>query len=211
MEIQYEVKYRKNVKRLIIRPDYRGGLKITAPYGLSKNQIEKIISINKERLNHFVNKNKESTYFLGNEYKILDNIWDLNYYKVLRNNRYLVVFRNKKEKVPVILNEWLKEQAKSIIEERVKYYSNLMNVNVRSVKIKELTSIWGSCNCKNELSFNYLLVKTPLKEIDYVVVHELSHTKYLDHSKRFWNLVKKIIPDYKAREKWLKEKFPKLS
>ncbi len=211
MEIQYEVKYKKNAKRLIIRPDYRGGLKITAPYGLSRDQIEKIISINKERLSYFVNKNKDSTYFLGNEYKILDNVWDLSNHRVLKKENYLIIFRSREEKVPYILDEWLKEQARNIIVERVKHYSVLMNVKVRSVKIKELTSIWGSCNWKNELSFNYLLIKTPLKEIDYVVVHELSHTKYLNHSKNFWNLVKKIIPDYKTREKWLKEKFPKLS
>ena len=206
MEIQYEIHYKKNAKRIIIRSNHRGGLKVTAPYGISREKIDKIIKINEKRISVYFTK-KEKLYYLGKEYKVIDNVWDLESNKVIKEENYIVVFRLAENKVLDVLNIWLKKEAFRIIKDRVEYYSNLMNVKAKDIKIKEVSTIWGSCNSQGELSFNYLLVKAPLKEIDYVVVHELAHIKYLDHSKNFWNLVKKVLPDYKNREVWLKENF----
>ncbi len=204
MEIQYEIRYKRNAKRVIIKSDYRGGLKITAPYGLSEERIEKILRHNQKRINKLFT-DRENVYYLGKKYKIIDNIWEINTYKVIKDTKYIVLFHNQNRKKLDVLNKWLKDMAKNIINERVSYYSNILKAKVKSVKIKELSSIWGSCNSKGELSFNYLLIKTPMYIIDYVVVHEISHTYYLDHSTKFWTLVSSILPDYRERERWLKE------
>jgi predicted metal-dependent hydrolase len=206
MEIQYEVSYKKNAKRIIIKPDFRGGLKITAPYGVTKEKIRSILIINESKLKKYIKKDLSKLYYLGEEYKVIDNLWDMEY-KILKDEKRLVVFRKKEDNLQDILEKWLKNEAKKVLSKRVKFYSGIMNVKVKSIKIKNLSTIWGSCNSKGELSFNYLLIKTPIEEVDYVVVHELSHIKHLDHSKKFWNLVGSIIPDYKKRESWLKENF----
>ncbi len=73
-----------------------------------------------------------------------------------------------------------------------------------SIKYRKNKRTWGSCNFKNGLNFNTLLVKFPLEVIEYVVIHELAHIKYKNHSKDFWNLVYKYCSDYKKREETLK-------
>ena len=74
------------------------------------------------------------------------------------------------------------------------------NVNYRKFKSK-----WGSCSGQNELSFNTLLSMCPEYVIEYVVVHELCHTRIKNHSKSFYDEVGKYLPDYKIRRRWLRQ------
>lgn len=100
--------------------------------------------------------------------------------------------------------EQLKSLAKQVIPERVEYYSRLMNLYPTDVKITAAKKRFGSCNGKNSLCFSYFLMKYPIEAVDYVVVHELAHIKHHNHSKDFYNLIKKYLPDYKERERLLK-------
>ena len=71
-----------------------------------------------------------------------------------------------------------------------------------------MKSRWGSCiPSNNKVIFNLKLIKTPICCIEYVVLHELSHFKYQDHSKNFYNFVTIFMPDWKARKKILDEEF----
>ncbi len=99
----------------------------------------------------------------------------------------------------------LTTRAKRIIPQRVRYYANIMGVSYGRITIRMQKSRWGSCSSKGNLNFNCLLMRTPDEIIDYVVVHELCHLKEMNHSKRFWAEVEKIIPDYAARRKWLRD------
>lgn len=100
--------------------------------------------------------------------------------------------------------EQLKSLAKQVIPKRVEYYSRLMNLYPTDVKITSAKKRFGSCNGKNSLCFSYFLMKYPIEAVDYVVVHELAHIKHHNHSKDFYNLIKKYLPDYKERERLLK-------
>lgn len=100
--------------------------------------------------------------------------------------------------------EQLKAIAKQVIPERVEYYSRLMNLYPTDVKITSAKKRFGSCNGKNSLCFSYFLMKYPTEAVDYVVVHELAHIKHHNHSKDFYKLIKKYLPDYKERESLLK-------
>lgn len=94
--------------------------------------------------------------------------------------------------------------AKDHIPKAVEYYSNMMNLYPTSVKITSAKKRFGSCSAKNSLCFSYFLMTYPKEAIDYVVVHELAHIKHHNHSKEFYALIEKYMPDYKERVKLLK-------
>ena len=98
----------------------------------------------------------------------------------------------------------LVKKAKAVIPSRVEHYSNLMKISPTGIKITKAKKRFGSCNGKNSLCFSCYLMLYPNEAVDYVVVHELAHIKHHNHSKDFYSLISKFMPDYKDREKLLK-------
>ena len=95
--------------------------------------------------------------------------------------------------------------AKLLLTERVGHYAGLMNVSPTAVKINGAKTRWGSYSAKKSLNFSWRLVMVSDAVIDYVVVHELAHITQMNHSARFWAVVAGVLPDYKERQKRLKE------
>lgn len=121
--------------------------------------------------------------------------------------KHLEIQRKINEKQLVLTNEKikaLKAQAKEIIPSKVVYYSQLMGLNPTSVKITSAKTRFGSCSGKNSICFSYMLMLYPETAVDYVVVHELAHIKHHNHSKSFYSLIERYMPDYKERTKLLK-------
>lgn len=96
--------------------------------------------------------------------------------------------------------------AKQVIPDKVAYYARLMGVTYGRISIRRQKTRWGSCSREGNLNFNCLLTMAPPEVVDYVVVHELSHRREMNHSPRFWAQVENVIPDYRKPRKWLKEK-----
>lgn len=90
-----------------------------------------------------------------------------------------------------------KRDAKKIIEERIRKLNQNLGYAYTAISIRNQKTRWGSCSRGGSLSFNYKIAFIPENIRDYVIVHELCHLKEFNHSKRFWQLVEKIIPDYK--------------
>jgi len=109
------------------------------------------------------------------------------------------------EKLQNDLKKWYKKQAYAYVSKRVDYYKDIIGVTVTRVSIKSRKSQWGSCDSNGNLTFSWRLVMAKPEAIDYVVVHELCHRKYMDHSWDFWNQVQKYMPDYKKQKQWLEE------
>lgn len=99
----------------------------------------------------------------------------------------------------------LKRRASVVIPERVQYFAPLVGVDYGRITIRSQKTRWGSCSSSGNLNFNCLLLLAPPEVLDYVVVHELCHRKEMNHSPRFWAEVGRVLPDYKKRNKWLKE------
>lgn len=95
--------------------------------------------------------------------------------------------------------------AKEHIPERVAHFAPAVGVKYGKITIRKLRSRWGSCSSAGNLSFNALLMLAPPEVLDGVVVHELCHIKQMNHSAAFYREVSRILPDYKERNKWLKE------
>lgn len=101
---------------------------------------------------------------------------------------------------------WYKDAADEIIKERVSIYKARLNVEPLGITIRSYKSRWGACRENGQITFNWKLIQAPIYIIDYVVVHELCHLVYLNHSKMYWKLVESIFPDYRTYKNWLKKK-----
>ena len=101
----------------------------------------------------------------------------------------------------------LKHHAAAFVKEKIAEINKLYNFSFNRVCVKNHKSRWGSCSKKGNLNFNYKIIHLPMELAEYIVVHELCHLKELNHSSRFWALVAKSVPDYKARRQKLKAAF----
>jgi predicted metal-dependent hydrolase len=99
----------------------------------------------------------------------------------------------------------LKNKLKEIITPILEKYSKIMGVEYTKVSINSAKGRFGSCSSKKTLNFSYRLVLYPYEAIEYVCVHELAHIKEMNHSRKFWQIVASILPDYKKRKELLKK------
>lgn len=121
---------------------------------------------------------------------------------------HLAQTRRPKQVEPPFTAEELHQLADIAVQDlprRVAHYAALVGVAYGRITIRAQKTRWGSCSAKGNLNFNCLLMLCPEDVRDYVVVHELCHRKELNHSKRFWNEVARVMPDYRERKKWLAE------
>ena len=102
----------------------------------------------------------------------------------------------------------LKNKAKEIIPLRAAYYASLLGVTYDRITIRQQKTRWGSCSLHGNLNFNCLLLLTPPEVLDSVVVHELCHLKEMNHSRKFYDEVLSIYPDYPKWNQWLKDNGP---
>ena len=104
-----------------------------------------------------------------------------------------------------LFRTWYRARAREILEDRVAQFALRMGLTCRSVRITDAKERWGSCNAAGSLNFAWRLVMAPPPVIDYVIVHELAHLVEMNHSRRFWGRVGRILPDYAQRRKWLRD------
>jgi len=109
------------------------------------------------------------------------------------------------EMIKVAITKWYKQAAKVKILERVSYYERLFTEKPSSVVVKEQKHRWGSCSQDKTLRFNWRIIMAPEYIIDYIIVHEMCHLRYMNHAREFWDLVEHLQPDYKIRKDWLKK------
>lgn len=102
----------------------------------------------------------------------------------------------------------LKTEAEQLLPQRLASLSAKTGFTYKSVGVRHLKARWGSCNNKQEITLNYYLMQLPWELIDYVLVHELAHTKHLHHATVFWDTVESVMPNYKERKKLLKQHQP---
>lgn len=195
---------RKNNKNMYLRVK-KDGIYITCNYFVTNSMIKSFIEKNEDdiiRMNETVQrkeKKNEEFYYLGNNYDVVV----LNTVSKIEFVGNQVFVKNK-----TYLNTFLKNECERIFNERVKICYNLFEEDIPypKVMIGKMKRKWGYCNKRQELiKLNSELIKYSIDEIDYVIIHELCHFLEFNHSKNFWNYVKKYKPNYKENTKALKE------
>jgi predicted metal-dependent hydrolase len=100
-----------------------------------------------------------------------------------------------------VAQDFLPEITRRVMELNHLYFQK----PISSVNLKYNLSNWGSCSSKSNINLSTRLLFAPQDVIDYVIIHELAHLVEMNHSQRFWDLVEKAMPDYREKERWLKE------
>lgn len=103
------------------------------------------------------------------------------------------------------IEKHLRQLAARELTTRVAELAKEHQFQVRRVSVRNQRSRWGSCSRHGTISLNWRLVQTPVFVRDYIILHELAHLKEMNHSKRFWNEVARLCPEFAKAERWLKE------
>ncbi len=215
-EIRIDKIIRSRRRTIALEVTRDAGLIVRAPYRTPFDFIKKVVlkkrfwikekqEFVRDRCKKAIPKefvSGEGFLYLGNMYK-LEFVDDLGI-PIVFNNGFQIARKNL-DAVKAILTAWYKEQAYQKISERVSWHSSLSGLKYNKIKLSDAQKRWGSCSVKGNLNFSWRLIMAPLRVIDYVVVHELAHLEEKNHSKRFWDKIKIMQPDYSQHKNWLKE------
>jgi len=215
MNLEYSIIYSER-KTLTITVERDRSVIVRAPNGTTPERIEKEIQKKKlwlyEKVKHSQKydlpiKEKEfisgaTILYLGKQYKL--EVVSEPFDGILFDNKFLIS-KSSTNKSSGLFKEWYIEKAKQKIVPQAEDYAKHLGANFNRILISDLKYRWGSCTPKNNLNFNWRLIKAPMRVIEYVIVHELAHLLEPNHTDRFWGIIKNQLPDYLKSKEWLKE------
>jgi predicted metal-dependent hydrolase len=195
-----------------------GIVSVVVPKSLNEERIRKLLSDKKDWIKDKIRHDRsvlpvspkqyvsgEDFAYLGRNYRLKINQGSYTPVKLLQGrlvttmpedaNHYMI--RN-------TLVRWYKRQAEAKLKQKVKRYAPIVGAEPLSVGIKHFDNRWGSCSAKGKIDFNWKIIMTPNRIVDYIVVHELCHLIQHDHSPKFWKEVERVMPDYQECREWLK-------
>ena len=106
-----------------------------------------------------------------------------------------------------LFEQWYRNQAYEVIKDRVWHYTETASLSFKRISITSARKRWGSCGPKGTLNFSWRLIMAPMKVVDYVIVHELVHLEVQNHSRKFWEKIRLLFPNYQQAENWLRANF----
>jgi predicted metal-dependent hydrolase len=218
MDLAYTIKKSAKRRKLTITVERDRSVIVHAPEGTADEKIHQVVESRRQwifekighpqkyhDLPHAPGKelvSGESALYLGRQYRI----------EMVKTGLSQIQFAQcffipamQGEKRAEALREWYIEKAKEKITPRVQRHAGDLGVDVAEVKIVDNRYRWGSCTLKDNVNFNWRLIKAPMFVIDYVIVHELAHLIEANHTPRFWNIVRTQAPLMDKAKAWLKE------
>jgi predicted metal-dependent hydrolase len=220
MDQNYRIVY-SDRKTLSITVERDRSLLVRAPKGMSVEEIQRRVDEKKlwiyEKTRHPqkyppvpVKKEfatGETVLYLGRNYRLEVTSDDLD---GIRFDACFYISRRQKSQASELFQKWYMERAKEKLLPRIRRFAETMGVSYNRLLISDLKYRWASCTPKNNLNFNWRIIKAPIYVIDYLIAHELAHLLEPNHTEKFWNVIAVQIPDYERPKKWLKEHGHKL-
>ena len=202
---------RKNVKHARIRVSENLSVRVLVPENFDNTDIQNLIKKKQIWIDKNLNKFKgmsekiklHDTQILlfGNKYTYFYRAEFHN--KVLINKEHKTIQSKTNLLDKEVLLKWYKRYAKRHITKRLTEIAIEHKLKYNKVFIRDQRTKWGNCSTEKNLSFNWRLIKTPNFVIDYLIFHELVHTKTMNHTHKFWAELRSFIPEYQAAVKWL--------
>ena len=202
---------KRKIKHARIRVSDNLSVRVLVPNSFTEKDIQSLIHKKRKWIDKHLNtfgKKAKSIKLHKNQILLFGNRYSYFYSNALKkniviNNSHRTIqsrldLLNKKEQT-----KWYKQFAKEFLNARTKELSKQHKFRYNKIFIRDQRTKWGNCSKEKNLSFNWRLIKTPLFVIDYLIIHELIHTKIMNHHYKFWNELKSYCPDYQMAIDWL--------
>ena len=208
---------RHEIKRARIAVDEDLRVRVTLPLDFSQEEIVDLIERKEQwiqkQLAFFRDRRDARIKLSHDEILYLGEIYTFQRLPGLRSRVAIkdegkIIYSGRNLLADGALGAWYRQEAKRVIMERLEHFAKTYKFTYNKVFIRNQKTLWGSCSSKRNLSFNWRLIQTPLDIIDYIVVHELVHTKILQHTKAYWERVASLYPQYRQARVWLKNFYP---
>ena len=109
------------------------------------------------------------------------------------------------EQIRDVVQSWLQRQARRVFEERCQHFAERLGVRYTRLGLSSAQTRWGSASANGSIRLNWRLIHLPMATIDYVVAHELAHLREMNHSPRFWDVVRSVVPEYERTRSSLRD------
>lgn len=230
--IDYSIEYKKDKKDVSLSVCLNEGVKLVAPEGIGLETITSIlhkkahwILKKKYELEEILDPASPKEFVSGEKFPYLGRHYRLKVLKKENIHSSSLTFKQgsfiaeipthfnelkKINELKPLFKEWYIARGYKKVEERLNIYCPKMDLQPSKVVLKEQKMRWGSCTPEGNIYLNWQTMMAPMSIVDYVLVHELAHLKYLDHSPEYWRFVRSILPDYEQRKEWLRINGPTL-
>ena len=204
---------RKTVSIFIER---NGSVKVLAPVAATDNKVEAAVKskeyqifkklakwkeLNQGKVNReFVNG--QSFLYLGRNYRL--KLTENQDVPLKISGGFFYLDKKHLSKAEKVFKDFYRNKAENKIQERLKLIQNKFAHKPTAIKVLELQNRWASWTPKNGLNFHWKCIMAPVSVLDYIIMHEMVHLKYHNHSAEFWNELDKKMPDYRQQDSWLK-------
>lgn len=169
-----------------------------------QNWIKDKLSIINKTNDRFEDIIKYKSFLLyGNKYSLV--LSDVKKVEINEDFQIVIPQKTEPDKIIKLLKSWYKKIAKKILQDRLKFIEERIRLKSNTMRINDSKGRWGSCNTIGVISFNWRVILLPPQIIDYVIVHELCHLVEMNHSKKFWSLVQRFLPNYEVLKKSIKD------
>lgn len=210
-EIPVRVRHHPTARRLILRLDPKGnGVVVTLPKGVPEREALKLAQRNEVWIANQLLKVDPvepladgSLFPLRGEDHVLHHVQKTR--GTVRQEGNALYIPCEPEFLTRRLCDWLKKQARSDIAPLVAELAGQLGKRYGRISVRDTVSRWGSCSSDGNLSFNWRLILAPPEVLRYVVAHEVSHLRYMDHSPAFWETVESLHEGHQQQRRWLKK------
>lgn len=203
-------------KTIGITIDKDANVKVRAPLGIRLKEIDKIVEKKRDWIEKKIAeikaksekklkvsyKDKAVFYLFGKPAKLIitDSKDKALYFKDMKfflSRKYL-------DYAPQLFFFFYQEQALRVFKMKARAVSEAAGISYKNLRLSKAKKRWGSCSSKGNLNINWRLIMAPEHVIEYILCHEIAHLVELNHSRRFWEIVSRLDPDYELAEQWLK-------
>jgi predicted metal-dependent hydrolase len=198
--------------RLAVKPFL--GLEVVIPKRFPKKQIDFILQQHEDWINRQLHKHRDSfiepTLPQTIRLPLIDTDFSIQYVpastaKLAETNNQLFIRHSSEQQAIDQLRLWIRNKARGILTPLLRQLADEFGFNYQKVSIRSQKTRWGSCSSSGTISLNDQLLFMPPATVRYLLIHELCHTRHMNHSKAFWSLVERCCADYRTHDRALSE------
>ncbi len=204
--------------RLSVAPN--GTLRVSMPVYAPQFMAKRLINSSRDKIRELLGSEKTTAYTAGMQVGKSHTIEvraGAKFSVTIHGQRIIVIApgeditsQKTQAEIRAVVIKALRKEAKNYLPRRLAFLAERHGYTYERVRFSHASSRWGSCSSSGTISLNIALMKLPFELIDYVLIHELSHTKEMNHSAAFWGLVQQSLPDYVLKRSQIKNETPTL-